>query len=48
MKKRLMTKSELSKKFSNDIIEGTKMNFLVGGDGDGGQTSPPDPWIIKP
>jgi hypothetical protein len=44
MKKRLMTKSDLTEQFRNEKIEGPKMNYLVGGDGDGGQTAPPDPW----
>jgi len=45
MKKRLMTKSDLTEKFRNDKIEGKKMNYLVGGDGNGGQGSTSDPWL---
>ena len=45
MKKRLMEKSDFTGKFRSEKIEDKKMNFLVGGDGDGGQGSPPDPWV---
>ncbi|MCK4880403.1 MAG: hypothetical protein KAS82_07080 [Bacteroidales bacterium] len=44
MKKRLMTKSDFAEKFRNEKIEGKKMNYLVGGDGDGSEGAPPDPW----
>jgi len=44
MKKKLMTTSDLTEQFRNEKIEGKKMNYLVGGDGDGSQTAPPDPW----
>ena len=37
MKKRLMAKSDFSEKFGNEKIEGKKMNYLVGGDSDGGE-----------
>ena len=43
MKKKLMTKSDLTQKFSKEMIEGKKMNFLVGGDGDGSEGMV-DPW----
>ena len=44
MKKELMTRSELTKKFSKEMIENKKLNFLVGGDGNGGEGSIDDPW----
>lgn len=37
-------KEELKKKFRNEMIERKKLNYLVGGDGDGGQGSLDDPW----
>jgi len=43
MKKRTMTKIDFSEKFRNERIEGRKMNYLVGGDGDGSQGTPPEP-----
>ena len=39
-----MEKSDFTGKFRNEKIEDKKMNFLVGGDGDGGQGAPPDLW----
>ena len=44
MKKELKTKSELTKKFSKEMIENKKLNYLVGGDGNGSQGSIDDPW----
>jgi len=44
MKKRSITKNDFKEKFRNERIEGRKMNYLHGGDGDGGQIPPPDPW----
>ena len=44
MKKRLMTKSDLTEQFRNEKIEGKKMNYLVGGDGNGSQGAIDDPW----
>lgn len=44
MKKKSVTQSDLTKKFSSEMIEDAKLNFLVGGDGDGSQHAPPDPW----
>jgi len=45
MKKKLMKKSDLPEKFSKEMIESKKLNYLVGGDGNGGQGSiPPPPW----
>jgi len=44
MKKQLMRKSDLAEKFSKEMIEDKKMNYLVGGDGDGAQGSTDDPW----
>ena len=40
-----MTKSELDKKFRNEMIDRKKMNYLIGGDGDGSQGSLDDPWL---
>ena len=40
-----MTKSDLVEKFSKEMIEGKKMNYLVGGDGDGSQGATDDPWL---
>jgi len=40
-----MTKSALAEKFSKEMIEGKKMNYLVGGDGDGSQGATDDPWL---
>ncbi len=44
MKKKLTTKSDLTQKFSKEMIEGKKMNYLVGGDGNGSQGAIDDPW----
>lgn len=43
MKKK--TNQDLTKKFKNEKIDRNKLNFLVGGDGNGGQGSTDDPWI---
>lgn len=40
-----LTKTDLPKKFENEKIEPKKMNYLVGGDGNGGQGSTGDPWL---
>jgi hypothetical protein len=45
MKKKLMPKSDLTQKFSEEMIEGKKMNYLVGGDGHGSQGAIDDPWL---
>ena len=45
MKKKLMKKSDLTEKFNKEMIEGKKMNYLVGGDGDGSQGMLDDPWL---
>ena len=39
-----VNKEEMKKKFRNEIIERKKMNYLTGGDGDGGQGAVDDPW----
>jgi hypothetical protein len=39
-----MTKSEMNEKFRKEAIERTKLNYLVGGDGNGGQGATDDPW----
>ena len=45
MKKKLMTKSNLVEKFNKEMIEDKKMNYLVGGDGNGSQGATDDPWL---
>ena len=40
-----MKKNDLTEKFSKEMIEGKKLNYLVGGDGNGGQGSIDDPWL---
>lgn len=40
-----ITKTDIAKKFNNEKIEDKKMNYLVGGDGNGGQGSTGDPWL---
>jgi hypothetical protein len=45
MKKKLMPKSDLTQKFSKEMIEGKKLNYLVGGDGNGSQGATDDPWL---
>jgi len=37
-------KSELAEKFRKVMIERKKMNYLLGGDGNGSQGSTDDPW----
>jgi len=39
-----IAKKELRKNFENEIIDRKKLNYLVGGDGDGSQGSIGDPW----
>jgi hypothetical protein len=39
------TKSEFTEKFRKEMIERKKMNYLVGGDGNGSQGSTDDPWV---
>ena len=45
MKKRLVKKIDLTEKFNKEMIEGKKLNYLVGCDGNGGQGSIDDPWL---
>ena len=45
MKKKSTKKSDLTQKFSTEMMEDKKLNYLVGGDGDGGQGSADDPWL---
>ncbi len=45
MKKKLMPKSDLTQKFRKEMIEGKKLNYLVGGDGNGSQGATDDPWL---
>ena len=44
MKKKETKKIDLTQKFSKEMMEDTKMNYLVGGDGDGSQGATDDPW----
>ena len=39
-----MKKSDLDKNFKNEKIDRKKLNYLIGGDGNGGQGSIGDPW----
>ena len=45
MKKKEFKKNDLTQKFSKEMIESQKLNYLVGGDGNGGQGSLDDPWL---
>ena len=40
-----MKRSDLDKNFKNEKIDRKKLNYLIGGDGDGGQGSTNDPWL---
>jgi len=40
-----IAKKELRKNFENEIIDRKKLNYLIGGDGDGSQGSIDDPWL---
>ena len=40
-----MKRSDLDKNFKNEKIDRKKLNYLIGGDGDGGQGSIDDPWL---
>ena len=44
MKKKLVTNSALAKKFRNEKLDSKKMNYLMGGDADGGEGATGDPW----
>jgi hypothetical protein len=39
-----MTKREDIAKFRNEKMDDKKLNYLLGGDGDGGQGGTFDPW----
>ena len=39
-----MKRSDLDKNFKNEKIDRKKLNYLMGGDGDGAQGSVDDPW----
>ena len=39
-----MKRSDLDKNFKNEKIDRKKLNYLIGGDGNGGQGSINDPW----
>lgn len=44
MKRKSTVKADFATKFRNEELERTKMNFLIGGDGNGGQGGTDDPW----
>ena len=44
MKKRAMFQSEMKKRFQKEILDRKQLNFLIGGDGNGGQGGTDDPW----
>jgi hypothetical protein len=44
MKRKSMFKVDLETRFRNERMERMKMNYLKGGDGDGGQPGNDDPW----
>ncbi|MCK4747119.1 MAG: hypothetical protein KAT15_08795 [Bacteroidales bacterium] len=44
MKRKNLVKTNLEARFRNEKIEGKKMNFLVGGDDNGGQGDDGGPW----
>jgi hypothetical protein len=44
MKKKLKEKRAFAEKFRNEKLESKKMNYLIGGDANGGEGAPPDPW----
>ena len=39
-----MKRSDLEKNFKNEKIDRKKLNYLIGGDGDGSQGAIGDPW----
>ena len=39
-----MKRSDLDKNFKNEKIDRKKLNYFVGGDGNGSQGSTDDPW----
>ena len=40
-----MKRSDLEKNFKNEKIDRKKLNYLIGGDGDGAQGATDDPWL---
>ena len=40
-----MKRSDLDKNFKNEKIDRKKLNYLIGGDGDGSEGSIDDPWV---
>ena len=40
-----MKRSDLDKNFKNEKIDRKKLNYLIGGDGDGSQGAIDDPWV---
>ncbi len=44
MKKKSNERIDFDKRFRNEKLERRQWNFLVGGDGDGGQPGTGDPW----
>ena len=45
MKKKEMERRAFAQKFRNEKLDGKKMNYLIGGDADGGQGATDDPWL---
>ena len=45
MSKKSKGKRDFAEKFRNEKIEGKKLNYLIGGDANGGQGGTDDPWI---
>lgn len=45
MKKRRFSIADMEIRFKKEKLEKNKMNFLLGGDGNGGQGGVDDPWV---
>ncbi len=44
MKRKSMATIGFAEKFRIEKLNDKKMNYLVGGDADGSEPAPPDPW----
>jgi len=44
MKRKLKFKRDIEARFRNEKMEESKLNFLLGGDENGGQGGTDDPW----
>jgi hypothetical protein len=44
MKKKVKVKYDMELRFRNDKMDENKLNFLLGGDENGGQGGTGDPW----